>query len=88
MKKILTAQVLTETGITTFAGLYDRDGSPVTIELEKDSGGVTMIIHYETSEENDCYPDEEEFREICGEHDNCDDCPVNEYCEKIYGEDQ
>lgn len=83
MKKILTAQVLTGRGIATFAGLYDHDGNPVTVELEKDSGGVSMTILYEINEESECDYKEEEN---CGENDDCRDCPMKEYCE--YGDDE
>ena len=85
MKKILTAQVLTGVGIATYAGLYDNNGNPVTIELEKDSGGVSMTILYEASDEN-CDHTEEKIQEICSEHDDCEDCPMREYCE--YGDER
>ena len=36
MRKIIFTQVITDNGKTTFSGLFDRNGLPVMIELEKD----------------------------------------------------
>ena len=44
MKKIILAQVLTAKGKTEFSGLYDRHGNAVTVEVERDSSGVSLIV--------------------------------------------
>lgn len=44
MKKIILAQVLTAKGKTEFSGLYDRHENAVTVEVERDSSGVSLIV--------------------------------------------
>ena len=44
MKKIILAQVLTTKGKTEFSGLYDRHGNAVTVDVERDSSGVSLIV--------------------------------------------
>ena len=45
MKKIILAQVLTAKGKNRiFQGFYDRHGNAVTVEVERDSSGVSLIV--------------------------------------------
>ena len=45
MKKIILAQVLTAKGKTEFSGLYDRHGNAVTVDVERDSSGVSPVSY-------------------------------------------
>ena len=42
MRKIIFTQVLTANGNAVFSGLYDENGLPVKVELEKDDEGVVL----------------------------------------------
>ena len=66
MKKIILAQVLTAKGKTEFSGLYDRHGNAVTVEVERDSSGVSLIVwQNEQKKQNfDCGISEEEIQRI------------------------
>ena len=44
MKKLILAQVLTTNGTAECSGLYDENGDPVTVEIEKDDSGVSLTI--------------------------------------------
>ena len=62
MKKIILAQVLTAKGKTEFSGLYDRHGNAVTVEVERDSSGVSLIVWQDEQKKQhfDCGISEEE----------------------------
>ena len=45
-------QVLTENGVSKFDGLYDRNGYPITAELEINEDGVVLtLLRRELTEE-------------------------------------
>ena len=83
MKKIILAQVLTAKGKTEFSGLYDRHGNAVTVEVERDSSGVSLIVwqNEQKKQHFDCGISEEEIQRTCAMIDDCGDCPLIEYCE-------
>lgn len=75
MRKIIFTQVMTGNGKSIFSGLFDGNGLPVTVELEKDSEGVALTaLRRELSEF--------EKQEICCQHDDCDICPLCHDCEE------
>lgn len=75
MKKIIFTQVMTENGKSIFSGLFDSNGLPVTVELEKDSEGAALTaIRRELSEF--------EKQEICCQYDDCDICPLCQDCDE------
>ena len=82
MKKIIFAQVLTTNGTTEFSGLYDENGDPVSVEVERDEKGVVLTIsRFEKERERrDCGISEEEIERTCAMYDDCGDCPLYDYC--------
>lgn len=82
MRKIIFAQVLTTNGKSVFSGLFDERGNEVKVEVERDSGGVTLIIsRFEKERERpDCGISEEEIERTCSMYDDCNDCPLWDYC--------
>ena len=64
MKKIILAQVLTAKGKTEFSGLYDRHENAVTVEVERDSSGVSLIVWQDKQKKQhfDCGISEEEIQ--------------------------
>jgi len=83
MKRIIFAQVLTTNGTTELWGLYDENGNPVSVETEKDDGGVTLTIWRDVpdKERRDCGISEEEIQRTCAMFDDCGDCLLKEYGE-------
>lgn len=82
MKKIIFAQVLTTNGLTEFSGLYDENGVPVSVEMERDNVGTALTIWRNTPdrEHRDCGISEEEIERTCSMHDDCGNCPLYAYC--------
>lgn len=83
MKKIIFAQVMADNGKSVFSGLFDENGDPVSVETEKDDGGVTLTIWRDVpdKERRDCGISEEEIQRTCAMFDDCGDCLLKEYCE-------
>jgi hypothetical protein len=83
MKKIIFAQVMADNGKSVFSGLFDENENPVSVETEKDDGGVTLTIWRDVpdKERRDCGISEEEIQRTCAMFDDCGDCPLKEYCE-------
>ena len=82
MKKLILAQVLTTNGTAECSGLYDENGDPVTVEIEKDDSGVSLTIWQNTEERErrDCGISEEEIERTCSMYDDCNECPLWDYC--------
>ncbi len=80
-EKLLTAILMRKDGRHTIKGLYDENGNPVEIMLEKENELVMLNLICVADEENSDIS-EEEIQRVCETHENCDDCPLNEYCEK------
>lgn len=82
MKKLILAQVLTTNGTAECSGLYDENGDPVTVEVEKDDSGVSLTIWQNTEERErrDCGISEEEIQRTCAMYEDCDECPLKDYC--------
>lgn len=79
MRKILMMQVLTENGVSKFDGLYDRNGYPITAELEINEDGVVLtLLRRELTEE--------EMQAVCDKHD-CGECPIRSICAEDFGSD-
>jgi hypothetical protein len=75
MKKIIFTQVIAENGKSTFSGLFDSNGLPVTVELEKDSEGTALTAFRRELSEF-------EKQEICCQYDDCDICPLAQDCDE------
>lgn len=82
MKKLILAQVLTTNGTAECSGLYDENGDPVMVEIEKDDSGVSLTIWQNTEERErrDCGISEEEIQRTCAMYEDCDECPLKDYC--------
>lgn len=79
MKKVIFSQILAGNGVTNFSGLFDENGLPVHVELEKNAEGVVLtILRRELTETQQ--------QEICMGHEHCQDCPLCEQCDEECGE--
>lgn len=53
MKKVIFSQILAGNGVTNFSGLFDENGLPVRVELEKNADGVVLtVLRRELSEDD------------------------------------
>lgn len=82
MRKIIFAQVLTTNGTTVFSGLFDENENPVSVETGCDDSGVTLTIwrNAPETERRDCGISEEEIERTCSMYDDCNECPLWDYC--------
>lgn len=57
-----------------FQRLFDENGLPVRVELEKNADGVVLaVLRRELSED--------EQQKICMDYEHCQDCPLWEQCD-------
>ena len=74
MKKVIFSQILAGNGVTNFSGLFDENGLPVRVELEKNADGVVLaVLRRELSED--------EQQKICMDYEHCQDCPLWQPCD-------
>ena len=83
MDNLIIGSLITANGKSTFSGLYDENGTPVKIVLEKDSDDVMLAVFAECDDDQprDCGISEEEFDRVCQEQKDCEKCPLRECCE-------
>ncbi len=92
MNKIITGTVISVNGKFSFSGLYDAQGTPVCISLEKNDDDIILAVVKESEEHKkdrtaDCGISEEEIDRTCQAQDNCDDCPLFDYCMEVYADE-
>ena len=93
MTDVLMRCVMTGNGRQTFTGLFNENGFPVKVMLCKDDDEAILSIVYDDGEEKksnqprDCGISEEEIDRVCKEHDDCDTCPLSEYCNEVFGDE-
>ena len=75
-------QVMADNGKSVFSGLFDENGNPVVVEMECDDNGVTLTIwrNAPETERRDCGISEEEIERTCSMYDDCNECPLWDYC--------
>ena len=94
MTDVLMRCVMTGNGRQTFTGLFNENGFPVKVMIRKDDEDVVLSIIYDDEEDiprrdqpRDCGISEEEIDRVCKEHDDCDTCPLSEYCNEVFGDE-
>ena len=82
MDNLIFGSLITANGKSTFSGLYDENGDPVKIMLEKDGDDVMLAVFAEGSDDqpSDCGISDEEFDKVCQNQEDCNDCPLRECC--------
>ena len=90
MDNLIFGSLITANGKSTFSGLYDENGDPVKIMLEKDGDDVMLAVFAEGSDDRprDCGISDEEIDRVCQEQEDCDKCPLRECCEWEDDEDE
>ena len=94
MDNLIFGSLITANGKSTFSGLYDENGFPVKVVLEKDGNDVMLAVFTEGGDDNydddqpcDCGISKEEFDRVCQEQEDCGNCPLRECCEWEEDED-
>ena len=84
MKRLLFGSLITANGKSTFSGLYDENGKPVKLMLEKDNNDIILAVLTEGCDDDhphDCGISDEEIDRMCQEQEDCEKCPLRECCE-------
>ncbi|MBR1764120.1 MAG: hypothetical protein IJ746_01870 [Ruminococcus sp.] len=94
MDNLILGSLITANGKSTFSGLYDENGDPVKIVLEKDGGDVMLAVFADGEDDQtdddqprDCGISDEEFDKVCQLQADCNDCPLRECCDWEEDED-
>ena len=94
MDNLIFGSLITADGKSTFSGLYDENGAPVKIMLEKDGNDVMLAVFAECGDDqtdddqpHDCGISDEEFDKVCQLQEDCNDSPLRECCEWEEDED-
>ena len=94
IRDVLMGCVMTGNGRQTFTGLFNENGFPVKVMLRKDDDEVILSIVYDDDDEKekndqprDCGISEEEIDKVCQEQEDCDNCPLCDYCNDVFGEE-
>ena len=82
INNLIFGSLITANGKSTFSGLYDGNGGPVKIVLEKDGDDVMLAVFAEGDDDqpSDCGISDEEFDKVCQLQEDCNDCPLRECC--------
>ena len=83
INNLIFGSLITANGKSTFSGLYDENGDPVKIVLEKDGDDVMLAVFRvdDDDQPRDCGISDEEFDKVCQLQEDCNDCPLRECCE-------
>ena len=88
INNLIFGSLITADGKSTFSGLYDENGKPVKVVLEKDGEDVMLAVFaegcdddYDDDQPCDCGISDEEFDRVCQEQKDCEKCPLRECCE-------
>lgn len=84
MKKVISSQAVMDNGKVTFSGLFTSEGVPAEVELICEDG-VALLSVYSIEEDNECVGrplTEDEIEAVCRTYDNCDVCPLYNYCDE------
>ena len=89
MDNLIFGSLITANGKSTFSGLYDENGFPVKVVLEKDGDDVMLAVFAEGGDDQprDCGISDEEIDRVCQEQEDCNDCPLRECCDWEEDED-
>ena len=93
MNEILTGIIMKERGKHTFEGLFDSEGRAVKVILEKSEDEVILAVMYDDGDETysrqprDCGISDEEIDRVCREYEDCNKCPLCDYCAEEWEKD-
>ena len=85
INNLIFGSLISADGKSTFGGLYDENGDPVKLMLEKDGNDVMLAVFAEGDDDQpcDCGISDEEIERVCQEQEDCDKCPLRECCEVV-----
>ena len=87
---VYTKGFVNDDGCIEVPGVFLEDGAKVelAIEVESDRFEVAVMPSEEKSEmSKDCGISDEEIMRCCNQHEDCRDCPLNDYCGEEFADE-
>lgn len=91
---VYTKGYVDDDGRIAVPGVFLEDGAEVDLAIKVKAGHFEIAMfpsaeeqQAERHEVKDCGISEEEIMKVCSAHDDCSDCPLNDYCGEEFGDE-
>lgn len=87
---VYTKGFVNDDGCIEIPGVFLEDGAEVELAIKTKAGRfeVAMFPSEEQAKEvKDCGISDEAIMECCDSHDDCDSCPLNDYCKEEFADE-
>ncbi len=87
---VYTKGFVNDDGCIEIPGVFLEDGAEVDLAIKTKAGRFEIAMFpSENKEEHqqDCGISEEEIMKVCSAHNDCSDCPLNDFCGKEFADE-
>lgn len=79
---VYTKGFINDDGCIEVPGVFLEDGAEVELAISVESGRFEVAVMPSDKSEmpKDCGISDKEIMRCCNEHEDCGDCPLNDYC--------
>ena len=89
---VYTKGFVNDDGCIEIPGVFLEDGAEVDLAIKTKTGRFEIAMFpsedkEERQEMKDCGISEEEIMRVCSTHNDCSECPLNDYCGEEFGDE-
>lgn len=91
---VYTKGFVNDDGCIEIPGVFLEDGAELDLAIKVKAGNFEIAMfpsededQAECQEMKDCGISEEEIQRVCASHDDCSDCPLNDYCGEEFSDE-
>ena len=87
---VYTKGFVNDDGCIEIPGVFLEDGAEVDLAIKTKAGRFEVAMfpsEEQVKEMKDCGISDEAIMECCDSHDNCDSCPLNDYCREEFDDE-
>lgn len=89
---VYTKGFINDNGCIEIPGVFLEDGAEVDLAIKTKAGHFEIAMFpseelADTKEMKDCGISDEAIMECCSSHDDCESCPLNDYCRKEFADE-
>lgn len=87
---VYTKGFVNDDGCIEIPGVFLEDGAEVDLAIKTKAGRfeIAMFPSEDTKEhQQDCGISEEEIMRVCSAHNDCSECPLNDYCGEEFADE-
>lgn len=89
---VYTKGYVDDDGRIAVPGVFLEDGAEVDLAIKTKAGRFEIAMFPSEDKEErqvtkDCGISEEEIMRVCSAHDDCSDCPLNDYCGEEFSDE-